>query len=710
MKTALQFLKKHFGYEQFRPLQAEIISKVLEKKDLLVLMPTGGGKSLCFQIPALMMEGITIVVSPLIALMKDQVDALRTNGISAAFLNSSLTPDNERIVRNDCLEGKIKLLYIAPEKLIAEWEYFLSSLNISLMAIDEAHCISSWGHDFRPEYTKLAIIKEKNPHIPIIALTATADKVTRKDIVQQLALVEPEIFVASFNRSNLSLTVRPNVQIKKKVQEIAQFIQEREGESGIIYCLSRKSTEDMAQMLQSIGIKCAFYHAGMSSEARIKVQEDFIYDREPIIVATIAFGMGIDKSNVRWVIHANLPKNIEGYYQEIGRAGRDGLPSDTILYFNFGDIQMLMKFAVESGQSELNVEKLQRMQQYAEADICRRRILLSYFGEVLEENCGNCDVCKSPRKHFDGTIIVQKALSGLMRMEEKVGGNMLIDVLRGSHKQEILEKGYDKIKTYGVGSDMSVNDWKNYLQQMLNLGFIEMAYDEGFSLKVTDLGKEVLFNKKKAELVVPQYHKYEKKADKAQKETAKPLSTEEKCLDELKKLRKKIADVEGVPPYIIFNDLTLNEMAKTQPVTREKMLDIKGMSEFKYGKYGEAFLSTLKKVLGVKPTQNLKPVKQTTHEVTLEMFLKGYPYTKIAQESGLTIGTIQSHLLDAYKSDKFQDISPLVTEDEMKIIRATFETFEEEKTLKDVFEYLEGKMDYFKLRLVKLMMEKEKSL
>ncbi|MCE9537798.1 MAG: RecQ family ATP-dependent DNA helicase, partial [Bacteroidetes bacterium] len=428
---ATSLLKKHYGYDQFRPMQAEVIQCLMDKKDVVVLMPTGGGKSICFQIPSLLLPGLCVVVSPLISLMKDQVDALNSNAIPAAYLNSSLSSGEEENIITKCLNGQIKLLYISPERLVQEMNRLLTKLPIQLFAIDEAHCISSWGHDFRPEYTQLKFLKEHFPSIPVIALTATADKTTRRDIVKQLNLANPEVFVASFNRPNLSLSVKSGIKPKERIKDIIEFIADRENEAGIIYCLSRATTEKLRDALKAKGIKAGCYHAGLPSEERNKTQDDFINDKLQVVCATVAFGMGIDKSNVRWVIHFNLPKNIEGYYQEIGRAGRDGLNSDTILYYNIADLIMLTKFAQEGNLAKINLEKLRRMQQFAEADMCRRKILLSYFGETPQENCGNCDVCENPRQHFDGTLLVQKALSALMRMEEKVGTTMLIDVLRG---------------------------------------------------------------------------------------------------------------------------------------------------------------------------------------------------------------------------------------------------------------------------------------
>ena len=602
----LKTLKSYFGYDSFRPLQEQIITSILQKKDTLVLMPTGGGKSLCYQIPALLTEGTAIVVSPLISLMKDQVEALQNNGIIARALNSTNDETTNANIRFECRQGRIKLLYISPERLLGEINYLLKDIRISLFAIDEAHCISQWGHDFRPEYTQLKVLREQFPQVPIVALTATADKITRQDIVRQLAMHDPQVFISSFDRPNLSLDVKRGYQQKEKIRTILEFIRRHAGESGIIYCMSRNTTEKVSETLETYGISTAVYHAGLSAAARDAAQEDFINDRVQVVCATIAFGMGIDKSNVRWVIHYNLPKSIESFYQEIGRAGRDGLPSDTLLFYSLADIVLLSRFASESGQQELNMEKLRRMQQYAEADICRRRILLNYFGETMDHDCGNCDVCRNPPQRFDGTILVQKALSAIARTDQQIGTSTLIDILKGAATADIIERGYDKLKTYGVGHDVPARDWKDYLLQMLNLGYFEVAYNEKNHLKITETGKKVLFGHERAQLVVIKREELAAKEKRKKKRTVPPASPtlyapavfeneNEQLFEALRALRKKLADQQAIPAYIVLSDKTLHLLASSKPTTIEAFGEISGIGEYKKERYGKDFIEVIRR-------------------------------------------------------------------------------------------------------------------
>ena len=607
MKELQQLLKKFFGYSEFRPLQAEIIQHILRKKDALVLMPTGGGKSICYQLPAIYLPGITLVISPLIALMKDQVEGLIANGIPAASLNSMMSDSEQQQVKQLCIQEKIKLLYISPERVKAEADWFLPRLDISLIAIDEAHCISHWGHDFRPEYTQLAILKERFPNVPVIALTATADKVTRTDIIEQLRLNNPQVFISSFDRPNLSLTVRRGLNKKEKIKSIVHFIRQHRDQCGIIYCMKRSDTEMLVEELSLFQIKATAYHAGLSPQKREQAQNDFIHDRVDVVCATVAFGMGIDKSNIRWVIHFNMPGSIENYYQEIGRAGRDGAKSDTLLFYSMSDLIVLRQFAEESGQVEVNLEKLNRMQRYCETDVCRRRILLSYFGEEVEKDCGNCDVCKNPPLRFDGSILVQKALSAVVRTNQQIGVEMLIHILRGAARTELTEKGFHHIKTYGAGRDLSYMEWKEYIYQMIQLGFLEIDYAHANRLKVTALGTKVLYGKATAQLakyIPPEPEKKkaktgsEKKGFKAQ--PIRPIESEsvdEILWDALKQLRKQLADRESRPAYHIFTDDSLEDMVAQKPITLGDFNLIRGVGQIKLEKYGRVFVSLIRFVL-----------------------------------------------------------------------------------------------------------------
>lgn len=600
MQSPLQILKQYYGYDSFRPLQEEIINHVCQGGDALVLMPTGGGKSLCYQIPALLMEGVTVVVSPLISLMKDQVDALRSNGIAAEALNSGNEERVNRIIRERCCAGEVKVLYLSPERLVTDLEWLRTCVRVSLIAIDEAHCISQWGHDFRPEYTQLGTLHEQFPSVPVMALTATADKVTKQDILEQLHMKEPRLFVSSFDRPNLSLDVKRGYAAKDKLRTILSIINRHQGESGIIYCTSRKNTEKLAEKLRSYMISADVYHAGMTAEERNHVQEDFINDRIDVICATVAFGMGIDKSNIRFVIHYNLPKSIESFYQEIGRGGRDGLPTETTLFYNLQDIITLRKFADESGQRDTNLEKLQRMQEYAEASVCRRRILLNYFGETTDCQCGNCDVCHTPPQMFDGTILVQKALSAIARANGNIGFTVTIDILRAMPTHEVLQGGYDKMKTYGAGRDVPARDWHDYMLQMLQMGFIEIAYNENNHLHITPLGREVLQGTRQVQLAVIVREDFSVKGRKKKEKAQKPIypdilpDEDPNLFQRLRELRRSLADEAKKPAYIIMSDRTLHDLAAKRPTSIAALGTIFGIGEHKAQTYGEVFIRLIK--------------------------------------------------------------------------------------------------------------------
>ncbi len=590
-----EILKEYFGYDSFRPNQEAIIREVMGGNDCLVLMPTGGGKSLCYQVPALAMPGTAVIVSPLISLMHDQVEALKANGIPAEELNSGNDSNEELLIRRRCLSGDLKMIYVSPERLISEIPYLFAHIQVSLFAIDEAHCISQWGHDFRPEYSQLGILHEKFRGVPVMALTATADKITRQDIVKQLNL-KGKTFVSSFDRPNLSLAVRRNAKKAEKMNFIYRFVRTHSEEAGIIYCLSRKTTEMVTDELLAHGVNAATYHAGLSYEERASVQERFKMDQVQVVCATIAFGMGIDKGNVRWVIHYNMPKSMESFYQEIGRAGRDGAPAETILFYSLADVIQLKKFAEDSGQREVNLEKLRRMQEYAESRVCRRRILLNYFGETSAHDCGHCDVCAHPPQTFDGTILAQKALSACVRAEQQIQVGTCVEILRGMSSPSVVRHHYNEIKTFGAGrDDASIRDWQDYLLQMLQMGFFEIAYNEHNAMKVTSLGWEVLRGNQQVQLAIPQTKETTPVVHARRLQVTAAKAVDSSLFERLRKLRKRIAEEQGFPPYIVLSDKSLQELAAKRPQTIEEFGMINGVGDFKKKKYGEIFLKEINK-------------------------------------------------------------------------------------------------------------------
>lgn len=596
MPTLAQILKTTFGYSSFRPLQREICEASLAGQDVFALLPTGGGKSLCFQLPALVRPGLTIVVSPLIALMKDQVDALQASGVAATFLNSTLDAEESRARLRGLHRGEYKLLYVAPERLMLEgWTENLQNWNVACLAIDEAHCVSEWGHDFRPEYRQLATLRKALPEIPVIALTATATERVRADVITHLKLREPAIFVASFNRPNLTYRVIPKDQ---PLKQIIDFVRKREHESGIIYCATRATAERVAEALAGRGFPARAYHAGLEANERARNQEQFLRDDTRIVCATIAFGMGINKPNVRWIIHHDLPKNIEGYYQETGRAGRDGLPGDCLLLFSAGDIAKQTHFLDEitdPHEQQVARAQLRKMVHYAESAGCRRAELLAYFGETFPlDNCGACDNCLEPRETYDGTIAAQKFLSCIYRIVQNsrfsVGMNHVIEVLTGAETDKIRRWGHDRLTTYGIGGELSRPQWSAVGRELIRLGYVAIAEGEFATLELTGEGMAVLKNRTPITLTKPMLGP---KARRATTRREGEIACDEILFDRLRELRKKLADERRVPAYIVFGDTTLRAMARSYPTSVEAMEGIPGMGEKKRAEFGTTFAGAI---------------------------------------------------------------------------------------------------------------------
>lgn len=724
-ERALQALQEYFGYDAFRLNQADVIDRTLAGQSSLVIMPTGGGKSLCYQLPAVLLDGLTIVVSPLIALMQDQVASLQASGIAAEALNSACEPGEEASIRQGVEQGRIKLLYVSPERAVSPgFLAWIGPQKVAQVAIDEAHCVSVWGNDFRPEYTRLNDLTRCFPNIPVVALTATADSATRHDILQQLALPDCEVFLSSFERKNIQIDVLP---AQNRIRVMLRFLESHSRECGIVYCLSRKSTEQVAEKLRQAGFAARHYHAAMGSEQRKAVQDSFQRDEVQIICATIAFGMGIDKPNIRWIVHYNLPKNIESYYQEIGRAGRDGDPAEALLFAGYGDMRTLAQFIDDSDShpqfKALQHAKLSRMWEFTQATSCRTKFILGYFGEHRERNCGHCDHCLNPPKSFDGTVIAQKALSACYWLQQQVGANMLIDVLRGSSSREVLNRGFDKIKTYGAGQDIDWKSWRHYITQLIDRGYLAIDYTRHNAIILTELSRPVLKGEVSVQLCEPQEVDF--KSKKLNTPAIEDYDTS--LFEKLRDLRRDISEQDGVKPFTIFSDASLKDMARKKPGSASALMDVSGVGSYKRDKYGAAFLQCIEenvpeaeRSMGsgriIKPAIPRKvddfvisPVSDT-HLETLALFEEGFTVQEIARQRGLTEQTIARHLYRLKLNGYDIDLGILISAEQIAYIQGLWTALDKPDRIKPVYEDAvdaDETVDYEQIRYAVSLLRKQ---
>jgi ATP-dependent DNA helicase RecQ len=698
-----QTLKSKFGFDTFRPQQEDIIRHVLEGGHALVIMPTGGGKSICYQLPALLKEGFALVISPLISLMNDQVRSLRANGIVAGALHSGTTAAETKEILQQIKDHELKILYVSPERALTQkFTDFIRPLQVSLIAIDEAHCVSIWGNDFRPEYAQLTGLIQYFPATPILALTATADKATQEDIRLQLQLKDPITYLSSFERPNIHLSARPGIE---RIEQIKEFLKAHNGQPGIIYCLARRTTESIAETLRRYGYKAEAYHAEIDNTTRKKVQDDFQFDRLQIVCATIAFGMGIDKPNIRWIIHYNLPKNIENYYQEIGRSGRDGQPADALMFYSFRDISVYKEFIDQSDANEtfkrVQSEKLERIWEYSQATNCRTNVILNYFGEYRSSGCGHCDHCLHPLEGFDGTKLAQMALSACKRSNQSVGLNMLVDILRGSGRKEIYDRGLHQIKTYGAGKEVVWKDWAQYITQMINQGLLEIDYINHSVLKCTPLSDAVLFHGKKVTLHRP----VEEREEPVVRKKSKNERFSEELIDRLEKLCKRIGREESLPPYSVFPKGTLKEMAEVRPLTVEELSTLNGVGDYKSKKYGQVFVDEIR--IFMQDQQIIKKPKGMTYIETLNLFRQGLTLEEIAQQREMALSTIALHLAKLYEKGEDLDFRRFLFPDDMILARQGWRASGFSEQVSKVKEQVGDSMDYTRLHLALAILKRE---